>query len=566
MNSEFDAIVVGSGIAGGWAAKELCQKGFKTLLLERGRYVEHGGPEYTDFLPPWQSRFYGLPPERLKVENPKLWEWGGSFINPDNPNWFVRDGDQPYSTPNGKPYQWVRSYNLGGRSLTWSRHSNRWAEFHFRVHKRGEEGVEWPIRYADLAPWYSHVERFVGISGSKEGLAAVPDGEFQPPFPLNCAEMRLKQAVESAFPGRKVFPARTANLTAPTEEQTALGRGPCQSRNFCSKGCHYGAYFSSLSATLPAAKGTGNLTIVTDAIVHSVIHDPQAKRATGVRVIDARNNAGREYLGRCIFLCAGAIPSTQILLLSRSETFPHGLGNRSGALGRYLMGPSVTATGIGTLQTDQDRYYYGRKPTGFLVSPYRNVGERGTGYRRSFDIQGFAWRPTWERAVSLAGIGAVAKEALRRPGPWKILMVACGEVLPRWKNNVMLHPTQLDRWGMPLMHIDFEYSDSDRNMSREAKEDIRRMLAVTGCTDIQLGDQGVPGAALSDMGTVVMGLDPATSVLNRWNQVHQVPNVFVTDGSCVPSCGDPGSPSLTLMALTARAAHYAGELRGEGRL
>jgi choline dehydrogenase-like flavoprotein len=566
MNNEFDAIVVGSGIAGGWAAKELCEKGLKTLVIERGRYIEHGGPEYTDFIPPWQSRHYGLAPERMKIESPRLWGWSTFAFDPDNLNWFVKDQEQPYSTAAGKPYQWVRSYHLGGRSLHWERHANRWADFHFRVHKKGEEGVEWPIRYADLASWYSHVERFVGIAGSREGLETLPDGEFQPPFPLNCGEQKVKESVEKAFPGRKVIPIPTANLTAPTEEQKALGRAPCQARNYCHKGCHYGAYFSSLSATLPAANATGHLTIVTDAIGHSVLYDPKGRRATGVRVIDAHSKAGREYRGRIIFLCAGAIPTTQILLLSVSETFPHGLGNHSGALGRYLMGPTAMAQGLGTLETAQDRYYYGRKPTGFLIPPYRNLSEPGNGYVRSFKIDGGAWRSSWERGASMAGVGAAAKQALRKPGPWRIQMVACGEILPRWQNCITLHPTQVDRWGMPLVHIEFEYSKNDLRMAQHAQEDIRQMLAASGCVDIQDMAQSPPGAALSDMGTAVMGHDPATSVLNGWNQVHEVPNVFVTDGACASSSGDPASPSLTLMALTARAANHAAGLIGEGQL
>jgi choline dehydrogenase-like flavoprotein len=397
-------------------------------------------------------------------------------------------------------------------------------------------------------------------------LHAVPDGEFQPPFGLNCAEEKLKERIETAFPGRRVMPDRTANLTMPTAEQTALGRAACQVRNYCHKGCHYGAYFSSLSATLPAAKATGNLTLVTDAVVQSVLYDPQSRRARGVRVIDAHTKAGREYHGRVLFLCAGAIPTTQILLLSASEAFPHGFGNRSGALGHYLMGPAVTAGGMGVLREELDRYYYGRKPTGFFMPAYRNVSEPGDGYIRTFALQGFVWRMSWGRGISTAGIGARAKEALRRPGPWKIYVVACGEVLPRWDNRIMLHSTKVDRWGMPLVQIEFEYSDNERRMAKQAKEDVRRMLEVGGCVDIQGMDQGTPGSALADSGTAVMGLDPSTSVLNAWNQVHEAPNVFVTDGSCLSGSGDPASPSLTLMALTARAANHGAGLLAARKL
>jgi choline dehydrogenase-like flavoprotein len=565
VSSEFDAIVIGSGVTGGWAAKELCENGLKTLVIERGRYIEHGGPEYTDFIPPWQSRYYGWPPESFGAQNPRLAR-ASTQLNPDNLNWFVKDDEQPYSTPDGRPYLWVRSYHLGGRSLHWLRVSHRMGAFHFRSHAKDGHGVAWPIGYDDLASWYDHVEAFAGVAGSVEGLDALPDGKFQPPFALNCAEQTFKERVEAAFPGRKVIPARTANLTAPTDEQQVLGRSQCQARNYCHKGCHFGAYFSSLSATLPAAKRTGNLTIVTDMIGHSVIYDPHTRRATGVRAIDAHTKAGREYKARMVFLCAGAIPTTQILMLSVSESFPHGLGNRSGALGRYLMGPGMGCAGFATVPGHQDRYYYGRKPAFFIIPAYRNVTEAGNGYVRTFSVLGTAYRPSWERGASGPGIGRPLKEALRAPGQWKMSLVTEGEMLPRWENRITLHPTKTDRWGMPLVHIDVGYSENERRMTAQAKQDIRRMLETAGCLDITISDTGSPGGALCDTGTAVMGSDPATSVLNGWNGAHDVPNVFVTDGACMPSNGDPNSPTLTFMALTARAANYAAELAREGKL
>lgn len=565
MGTEFDAIVVGSGITGGWAAKELCEKGLKTLLIERGRHIEHGGPEYTDFIPPWQSRYHGVIPERFAAENPRLARTAPT-LNPDNLNWFLKDDEQPYSTAEGKPYDWVRAYHLGGRSLHWQRLAQRWADFHFRANAKDGHGVVWPIGYADLAPWYDHVETFVGIAGSLEGLEHLPDGRFQPPFALNCAEQTFKERVEAAFPGRKVISGRTANLTAPTEEQKALGRGPCQVRNYCHKGCHFGAYFSSLSATLPAAKRTGNLTIVTDTIAHSVTYDAQKKRATGVRVIDAHTKGGRQYTGRIVFLCAGTIPTTQILLLSASDAFPHGLGNRSGALGHYFMCGTTGPLAFGTLPGHQDRYYYGRKPVFFVVPAYRNVTEPGEGYVRTFGVIGLAFRTGWERGAKGAGIGAAAKEGLRAPGPWKIFVGGSGEMLPRWVNRMTLHPIKTDRWGMPLVHLDVGYSENEHRMTAQAKQDIRQMMEAAGCVDIETGDEDLPGHAISEMGTAVMGRDPATSVLNKWNQVHEVPNVFLTDGSCAASNGDADSPSLTFMALTARAANHAVGLVRAGKL
>ena len=565
MSSEFDAIVVGSGITGGWAAKELCERGLKTIVIERGRYIDHGGPEYTDFIPPWKSRGHGAIPERFAADNPRLAR-ALFTLNPDNLNWFVKDDEQPYSTPEGRPYDWIRAYHLGGRSLHWGRVAHRMGDYHFRAQAKDGHGIAWPIDYADLAPWYDHVETFVGVAGSVERLAQLPDGKFQPAFELNCAEQAFKQRVETAFPGRRVISARTANLTAPSEQQKALGRSHCQVRNYCHKGCHFGAYFSSLSATLPAAKRTDNLTIVTDSIVQSVVYDPGKKRVTGVRVLDAHTGVGREYTGRLVFLCASTFPTTQILLLSTSAWFPHGLGNRSGALGRYLMGPGRGFTGLATLPSYHDRYYYGRKPAFFAIPAYRNLTEPADGYVRTFGVMGFAFRTSWERGASAAGGGPQVKQTLRTPGPWKICLASAGEMLPQWRNRLTLHPTKTDRWGMPLIHIDLEYSANEHNMNEQAKRDIREMMEAAGCVEIQVGDFGLPGHAIAEAGTAVMGHDPATSVLNRWNQVHDVPNVFVTDGACMSSNGDPDSPSLTFMALTARAANHAADLLGAGKL
>jgi choline dehydrogenase-like flavoprotein len=561
---DFDAIVIGSGMTGGWVAKELCDRGFKTLIIERGRQVEHRA-DYLDFAPPWEVPNRGLVPEDEKAEHYPIQSNNYAF-NSATKHWFVRDSEHPYTTPSGRPYLWVRGYHLGGRSITWGRLSYRMSDFDFNANKLDGHGVDWPIRYADLSPWYDRVERFIGVSGVTEGLEQLPDGKFLPPMDLTCVESAFKQQVEASHPTRRVTVGRCAHLTEPSAEHIALGRGPCQLRNVCERGCGYGAYFSSLSGTLPAAKKTGNLTIVTDAIVERLDYDHAKRRVSGVRVIDAKTKQGRSYQARAVILCASTIGSAQILLNSRSEQFPTGLANRSDAVGRYLMDHVVGIGAVGTHPGYLDRYYYGRRPTGFYLPRYINITERdGVDFVRGFGFQGHSSRSSWRRAIQEAGIGVELKQRLREPGRWQMRLIGFGEMLPRAENRVTLGE-RTDAWGIPLLHIDVTHGENERRIAERANRDAAQMLAAAGFENIRSnGPVRPPGHSVHEMGTARMGHDPATSVLNRHNQAHDVPNLFVADGSCMASSGTV-NPSLTFMALAARAANYAADLMVSGQI
>src|SRR6185295_4103207 len=480
--------------------------------------------------------------------------------------WWVRDSEHPYSTPPERPYSWIRGYHLGGRSITWGRQVYRMSDYDFGANLRDGHGVDWPIRYADISPWYDRVERFAGISGANEGLEQLPDGQFMAPLGLNCLELAFKQQTEADHPTRRVTIGRCAHLTEPTEEHIALGRGPCQLRNVCERGCGYGAYFSSLSATLPAAQKTGNLTIVTDAIVERLDYDAAKRRVSNVRVIHAKTGQGSSYQARVVFLCASTIASAQILLTSRSEHFPHGLANRSDALGRHLMDHVVGIGASGTHPGFLDRYYYGRRPAGFYLPRYVNLTERGNAdFVRGFGFQGYSSRSSWGRGVSEPGVGAELKQRLRYPGRWEMTLIGFGEMLPRPDNRVTLGE-RTDRWGIPLLHIDCTHGENERRIAERGSRDAAAMLAAAGFENITSnGPIRPPGDAVHEMGTARMGLDPATSVLNRYNQAHDVSNLFITDGSCMTSTGTV-NPSLTYMALSARAAHHAADLLGSGEI
>lgn len=555
--ADFDAIVVGSGMSGGWVAKELCERGLKTLVIERGRHVEHG-EDYTDFETPWTL------PLLNRVPQDELVEYGG-YVSQATKHFRLKESEHPYSTPDDRPFRWVRGYHLGGRSLMWSRQSYRMSEMDFEANKADGHGVDWPIRYADLAPWYDHVERFAGVSGQAEGLEQLPDSIFQPAMEMNCVEKDMKARLEAAFPTRTMTIGRCAHLTAPTEEQAALGRGPCQYRNYCSRGCSFGAYFSSLSATLPAAERTGNLTIVTDSIAHSVIEDEETGRATGVRVIDAHTREGRIHTGRIVFLCASTLGTAQILLNSPSRRTPNGLANSSGQVGRNLMDHVSGMGASGTISTHRDKYYYGRRPNGFYIPRYRNVTEPAD-FVRGYGFQGGAQRGGWNRSGS-AGIGADYKNSMRQPGGWSVWLSGFGEMLPREDNRVTLHPNKVDRWGIPLLHIDCTYGENELKLARQANLDAVAMLEAAGFENVRARGEGpfAPGAAVHEMGTARMGRDPATSVLNGFNQAHDVPNLFISDGACMTSSACQ-NPSLTYMALSARAAHHAAEFLKEGKI
>jgi choline dehydrogenase-like flavoprotein len=538
----FDAIVVGSGISGGWVAKELAERGLKTLLLERGPHVEHGA-DHMDR--PNASGLPGAVPEAEVAEHYPIQSQCYAF-SATNKHFWVKDSEHPYTHPPDRPFRWIRGYHLGGRSLTWARQSYRMSEMDFEANRKDGLGVDWPLRYADLTPWYDHVEAFAGISGSTEGLDELPDGKFLPPMELTAPEADFKQKIEGAFPRRKVIIGRVANLTRTAPEQFKLGRRACQSRSLCDRGCSHGAYFSSLSATLPAAARTGNLTIVTDAIVHSVTYDAGALKASGVRVIDARSREGRTYEGRLIFVCASTIPTAQILLNSTSEAFPNGIANRSDAVGRYLM-DHLAAIGASAVYPGLEHSGDGRgRPNGFCIPRYRNLSEPAD-FHRGYLFQG--------TTVS-GGAGS----------PWSIHLWGFGEMLPRHDNRVTLDKHRIDKWGMPLVHIDCSLSPNDRALVDQANADVLEMLERAGCTEIRpKRDADAIGSAIHEMGTVRMGRDPGTSVLNKYCQAHDVPNLFVTDGSCMTSSGCQ-NPSLTYMALSARAAHHAAEFLRDGKL
>ncbi|MET0179578.1 MAG: GMC family oxidoreductase [Novosphingobium sp.] len=561
----FDAIVIGSGMSGGIAAKELCERGLKTLVLERGRKLEHG-TSYTDWMQPWEVPNAGqIPEEELARDYPIQ---GKCYaVTTATQQYWVKDSEHPYSTPEDKPFAWIRGYHLGGRSLMWGRQSYRLSEMDFEANAKDGHGSDWPIRYADIAPWYDHIEKFIGVAGSREGLPQLPDGEFLPEFGLNDAEKMFKQAVESRFPGRKVISGRVANLSEAQPHHEELGRSSCQNRSICERGCSYGAYHSSLSSSLPAAERTGNLTIVTDAIVHSIIYDPKTKKATGVRVIDTNTKEGRTYEGKVIFGCASAIATAQILLNSKSEAQPRGLANGSDMVGRNLMDHLYALSVAGALPNGPNTYYHGRRPTGIYIPRFRNVTEPGDGFVRGYGYQGGSSRMGWRSAALRGpGIGAELKQRTRKLGPWMVYISGFGEMLPYAHNRVTLHPSRTDKWGVPIVHIECTIGDNENKMAKQIIADGKAMVEAVGGRIMATGrTPGVPGLGIHEMGTACMGKDPTKSVLNRYNQAHEVANLFITDGSAMASSGCQ-NPSLTYMALSARAAHHAAEFLKSGKL
>ncbi len=564
MSGAFDAIVVGSGMSGGWAAKELCERGLKTLVLERGRHVEHG-PDYTDHQAPWEIENRGRVPEAEIAEHYAVQSKCYAFTTA-NKHFWVRDDEHPYETPEDKPFVWIRGYHLGGRSLLWARHSYRLSEMDFEANLRDGHGVDWPIRYADMAPWYDHVERFAGISGETAGLPQLPDGIYQPPMDLNAVEKDFKARIEARWPSRRFMMGRVAHLTRPTDEQTELGRGQCQYRDHCYRGCSFGAYFSSLSATLPAAERTGNLTVVTGAAVDGLDHDPSTGRVTGVRVIDMNSREHRTYHGRVVFLCASAINSAQILLNSTSEANPNGLANRSDQVGRNLMDHISGMGAVADVPGFEDRYYAGRRPAGIYMPRYRNVTEPDRDFVRGYGFQGGASRQTWARGSHTPGVGAELKADLNRPGGWVMSIGAFGEMLPNPDNRVTLTGRR-DRWGAPIPRIACAYGENDLKLAARAQTDALEMLRAAGYANVRPRRDTVlaPGYGIHEMGTARMGRDPSTSVLNGWARAHDVPNLFVTDGSFMTSSACQ-NPSLTYMAMSARAANHAADLLSQGAI
>lgn len=558
----YDAIVIGSGISGGWAAKELTEKGLKVLVLERGRDVKHIIDYTTANTPPWETpHLYRASQEQLAQQH--VQKRTGYTVNEAHGQFFVNDLEHPFIEK--KRFDWMRGYHKGGRSITWGKQSYRLSPIDFEANGRDGISIPWPIRYDDLAPWYSYVERFIGVSGSMEGLEQLPDGVFQPPMDLTVVEKDLKSAVESRWKGRKVIPGRAAHLTAPTEEQKALGRSSCQYRNLCMRGCPFGAYFSSQAATLPAAERTGNLTLRPHSIVHSIIYDDAKGKATGVRVIDELSMQATEFFAKVIFLNASAVPSTAILMNSKSNRFPNGM-DESGALGHYLMDHHLGVGANGILETHLDRITYGRRPNGFYIPRYRNLGEKPnkSSYIRGFGYQGGGMRQGWSRPIE--GFGVDFKKQLTSFGPWSIGMQGFGECLPYYENSIALSPDRKDKWGLPLIVADAEFKQNERNMRLDMMNDAAEMLEAMGAKNIStyMSEPWI-GLGIHEMGTARMGDSPKNSVLNKWNQVWGAPNVFCTDGAAMTSAGCQ-NPSLTYMALTARAANYAVEELKKGNL
>jgi len=547
--NSYDAIVVGSGISGGWAAKELCAKGLKTLLLERGRNVEHIKDYPTASMRPWEFKNRLQLSELDREENPVQC----LAYNEGSRHFYVNDQQHPYTQ--SKPFNWIRGYQVGGRSLTWGRQTYRLSDLDFEANLKDGHGTDWPIRYKDIAPWYDYVEKFVGISGHPEGIPHLPDSIFLPPMEMNCIEKHFAQKVKDKFKERYVTNGRVANLSKGWE-----GRGPCQYRNLCERGCPFGGYFSSNSATLPAAAATGNLTIRPHAIVYEIIFDEQKSKAAGVRIIDEVTKETTDFFANIIFLNASTIASASILLQSANNRFPNGLGNSSGQIGLNLMDHHSGAGATGEHDGYKDQYYTGRRPTGIYVPRFRNVSEQSKhpDFIRGYGFQADGERNEWQDLMQADnGFGADFKKTLTTPGPWTMWMGAWGECLPNPSNKVILDHNKKDQWGLPLVEIDFEFGDNEKAMRKDAQSAAAEMLDTAGFNNVQTFDYNFTGGTtIHEMGTARMGTDPKTSVLNQFNQMHDVKNIFITDGSCMPS-GGCQNPSLTYMALTARACEYA---------
>ena len=556
QRKKYDAIVVGSGITGGWAAKEFTEKGLDTLVLERGRNVAHGADYVTEHKPSWEMDYHGQGNQQEFDEHYPRQSMAGPF-NAYNKHFFVKDSKYPYAFDEEEPFLWVRGYHLGGRSITWGRQCYRWSDLDFTADAREGIAVDWPIRYDDIAPWYDYVEKFAGISGREEGLPHLPDGQFLPPMEMNAGEKEIKASLERAYDDRMMTIGRAAVLTESLPDQN---RQACHYCGPCSRGCTAGAYFSSLSSTLPAARDTGNMTLKCDSIVHSVKYDAETGRASGVRVVDRKTQDTREYEGRVVFLCASALGSTKILLNSTSSRFPNGLANSSGTLGRGIMDHHFKVGASGIIPELEDRYYYGNRPNGIYIPRFRNLNgqDPNVDFLRGYGYQGGAYREGWTRALSEDGFGTDLKNALRDPGQWRMNLYGFGETLPDEDNYVELDD-ETDEWGIPLLRTHVSLGDNEEAMREDMKQQAAEMLEAAGATEVERYEQRYwPGEGIHEMGGARMGRDPETSVLNAHNQAHDVPNLFVTDGACMTSSGWQ-NPSITYMALTARAVDYAVE-------
>ena len=553
MPIKYDAIVVGSGISGGWAAKELAEKGLKVLMLERGENVEHIKDYKGTNDGPWQFPHRGNRTQQMIEDYPKLKR--DYPLNETNLDWWAKDAENPYTET--KRYDWFRGYHVGGRSLMWGRQSYRWNKWDFEANAKDGIAIDWPIRYEDLAPWYSYVEKFAGIQGSKEGLEVLPDGEFLPAMKLNVAEQHVKEGIEKHYNGkRKMIIGRSANITEPKPEQN---RSACNYRNRCWRGCGFGAYFSTQSATLPAGMKTGNLTLETNKIVTKILYNKDTKKATGVEVIDALDNKTYNYESKIIFVCASSFNSTWLLMNSATDIWPDGLGSSSGELGHNVMDHHFRLGANGQVEGFSDKREFGQRPTGIYIPRFRNIYDDKRDYLRGFGYQGGAGRgEKGPQNVAEFTLGADLKNAmLTLDDNWNINILAFGEILPDHSNKISLNKNKKDKWGLPILDMDVELKTNELNMRKDMMADAKEMLEAAGVKNVQTYDSGYsPGQGIHEMGTARMGRDPKTSVLNAHNQVWDALNVFVTDGACMTSASCV-NPSLTYMALTARAADFA---------
>ena len=539
-------------MSGGWAAKELCENGLKTLVLERGRMVKHIEDYPTMHMDPWDMRHGGASSQEILKDYNKQSRWG---INETTRHFYNKDSDHDYDEI--KPFDWIRGTQVGGRSLIWGRQTYRWSDLDFEANSKDGFGVDWPIRYRDIEPWYSYVEKYIGISGEALNLPQLPDSNFLPPMELNCVENHLKESIANSHNDRLLTIGRVAHITNGIKEGS--NRTSCQYRNRCNRGCPFGSYFSSNSSTLPAAEATGNMTLRPNSIVAEVLYNKKTQKATGVRIIDSITKESIEFNSKIVFLCASSMASTAILMQSKSSRFPNGMGNDSGELGHNIMDHQLGSGASGKYDGFKDQYYAGRRPNGFYIPRFRNLGNdnKKVDFLRGYGYQGGASRRGWNESVAELAYGKDFKKEVLKPGDWSIGMGGFGEVLPYHENKMFLNYEKLDQWGLPKIVFDAEFKENELKMKEDWKVQAAEMLENAGFKDVNINDSNAPiGKGIHEMGTARMGKDPKTSVLNKHNQVHSVSNVFVTDGACMTSSANQ-NPSLTYMALTARAANHA---------
>ncbi|MCY4779027.1 GMC family oxidoreductase [Sphingobacterium sp. UT-1RO-CII-1] len=556
MPKNFDAIVIGSGISGSWAAKEFAEKGLKTLLIERGRMVEHIKDYPTAFLDPWDIPYANQKTTKDTQNNPLISKH--YQFDQSTKHFYIQDHDQEYIQE--KPFDWIRGYQLGGKSLLWARQTQRWSDYEFNAPKRFNYGIDWPIRYKDIAPWYSHVEKFIGVSGNKDGIDNMPDSEVVGSFEMNLVESKISRSISANYTDRKPIIGRHANLAEVTPTQTQQGRSKCMARSLCSRGCPFGGYFSANSSTIPYALKTGNLTILTDSIVESIVYDHDRKKASGVRIINANTKEKTEITGSIIFLNASTLNSNLILMNSKCEHFPNGLGNKNDQLGKNIVFHNYRGRLTADFDGYEDSYYFGKRPTQIFIPAFKNIHHVTESFLGSYLIAFSAYRESFPNSQTNTTLGGKYKDSLLEPGKWKVSMMMQGEVIPVKENHVRLS-NQKDKYGLPKLITSIGYTNNDVVMMQDFIDEGHEMLQKANCTNIISLDQHEafnrqPGLEVHEMGGVRMGINPTESILNAYNQIHSCKNVFVTDGACMISAGNQ-NPSLTFMALTARAANYA---------